>query len=225
MLHKTEGVALSYIKYRDTSIIARIYTQRFGLQSYVVNGIRSSRSRMRMAMFQPLSLLDLVVYYNKKKEINRISEIGFTSHLLSLHTNVRKAAIAIFMAEFMGKVLKEDHDNIPLFEFIKNGVNTLDGLKDHFENFHLVFLLKFTDHMGIKPISAENLLHDINSLWISDVAKREALDLLMNSEFHESVKMSHKQRNELLDAVLFYYQHHLGLTGNWKSLQVLREVF
>jgi DNA repair protein RecO (recombination protein O) len=149
MLYKTPGIALSYIKYRDTSIIARIYTQQFGLQSYIVNGIRSSRSRMRMAMFQPLSLLELVVYYNKKREINRISEIGFSSHLLSLHTNIKKAAIAIFLAEFMGRVLKEDHDNTPLYEFIKNSVSALDDLQDHYANLHLVFLLKFTEDMGI----------------------------------------------------------------------------
>jgi hypothetical protein len=79
--------------------------------------------------------------------------------------------------------------------------------------------------MGIKPIAAENLLHDINSPWISDATKRKNLDVLLGCDYGEPVKMGHKERNELLDAVLLYYQHHLGLSGNWKSLQVLREVF
>ncbi len=225
MLFKTEGITLSYIKYRDTSIISRIYTERFGLQAYIVNGIRSSKSRMRMAMFQPLNILDMVVYYNRKKEINRISEMKFASHLLSLHTNIRKGAIAIFLSEFLGKVLKEDHENTPLFDFLKESITTLDRLEGNFENFHLLFLLKFCRHMGISPQNAENILRDINSPWIADDRKRKQLDVLLQTDFSDPLKMSHSLRNDLLDVILQYYQYHLELHGNWKSLQVLREVF
>ena len=45
MLEKTEGIVLNYLKYRDTSIIVRIYTRKYGLQSYIVNGIRSQKSK------------------------------------------------------------------------------------------------------------------------------------------------------------------------------------
>ena len=75
MLQKTRGIALSFIKYRDTSIIAKIFTEEFGMQSYIVNGVRSKSAKTKIALFQPLTLLELVVYHNKKKEIHRISEI------------------------------------------------------------------------------------------------------------------------------------------------------
>ncbi|MCK5702883.1 MAG: recombination protein O N-terminal domain-containing protein, partial [Cyclobacteriaceae bacterium] len=32
MLYKSRGIALSYIKYKESSIIARIFTEAFGMQ-------------------------------------------------------------------------------------------------------------------------------------------------------------------------------------------------
>ena len=45
MITKTRGIVLNYIKYGDTSIICKIYTEQFGLQSYIINGIRKSKSK------------------------------------------------------------------------------------------------------------------------------------------------------------------------------------
>ena len=73
MITKTRGVVLNYIKYGDTSIICKIYTEQFGLQSYIINGIRNSKSK-NIGLFQPLNILDLVVYYKKTSGLQRIKE-------------------------------------------------------------------------------------------------------------------------------------------------------
>ena len=78
MLHRTRGIVLSYIKYKETSIIVRIFTEAFGMQSYIVNSVRSAKSRGKMALYQPLSLLDLVVYHKSGKDLQRISETKFS---------------------------------------------------------------------------------------------------------------------------------------------------
>ena len=75
MLYKTKAIAFNYIKYRDTSIIARMYTREFGLQSYIVNRVRSVNSKIKIAHYQPFTLLDLVCYHKEEKDIQRISEI------------------------------------------------------------------------------------------------------------------------------------------------------
>jgi DNA repair protein RecO (recombination protein O) len=77
MLHKTRGIGLSYLRYRESSIITKIYTEAFGIQTYIVNGVRSSKSKNnRIALFQPLTLLDMVVYHkNKEDTVHRISEL------------------------------------------------------------------------------------------------------------------------------------------------------
>ena len=54
MTHKTKGIILRTIKYGETSIVVTIFTELFGVQTYLVNGIRTQkRSGNKAAMFQP----------------------------------------------------------------------------------------------------------------------------------------------------------------------------
>ena len=73
MINKTRGIVLNYIKYGDTSIICKIYTEQFGLQSYIINGIRNSKSK-NIGLFQPLNILDLVVYHKKTSVLALVGE-------------------------------------------------------------------------------------------------------------------------------------------------------
>uniref|UniRef100_UPI0040478437 recombination protein O N-terminal domain-containing protein n=1 Tax=Roseivirga sp. TaxID=1964215 RepID=UPI0040478437 len=57
MLHTTRGIVLNYIKYGETPIIVRVFTEAFGVQSYIVNSARTAKGRGKMALYQPLSLL------------------------------------------------------------------------------------------------------------------------------------------------------------------------
>lgn len=224
MIYKTRGVSLHYIKYGERSIIARIFTEKFGMQSYIVNSIRSTKARTRMALFQPLSLLDMVVYHNRKKDINRISEIKFLENHNSIPFNMHKISIALFITEFLGKILRDEGENQPIFEFIINSIRYFEGQDKNFENFHLVFLLKLSVYIGIKPRSAESLALEINSSMVLDKAKLEKFDKLMVSGYGDNEKMSHEMRNQFLDIILNFYQYHFDYIGECKSVQVLREV-
>src|SRR5690606_7155178 len=105
-LYKTDAIALNYIKYKDTSIIARVYTEQFGLQSYIVNRIRTKNSKFKMALFQPFTMLELVVYHHEKKDIQRISEMKSGELLYNLPFDIRKSSIALFLTEILVKILK-----------------------------------------------------------------------------------------------------------------------
>ena len=77
MLVKTRGIVLNFIKYRESSIIALIYTEQLGLQTYIVNSVRKKGPGSRIALFQPFTLLDMVVYTSPKGGITRISEYKY----------------------------------------------------------------------------------------------------------------------------------------------------
>ncbi len=40
MIHKTKGIVLKTVKFGETSLVVTAFTEMFGLQSYMVNGIR-----------------------------------------------------------------------------------------------------------------------------------------------------------------------------------------
>ena len=67
MIIKTKGIVLSYIKYGETSIICKIYTEENSIQSFIINGIRKSKSK-NTALYQPLTILDLVIYQRSHQE-------------------------------------------------------------------------------------------------------------------------------------------------------------
>lgn len=224
MLYKTRGIAISYIKYKESSIIARIFTEDFGMQSYIVNSIRSSSAKTKIALFQPLTILDLVVYHNKKKEINRISEnkCSFTFHTIPY--NIRKSSIAMFLTELLYQVLREEGKNEQLFGFVHESIVLFDKIKDDYENFHLQFMLLLSRFLGIRPESANAMMEEVGHKRKFDRIFADQLDFMLNSKYGEIQKIAKATRNEILVLILDYYRFHYDSIRELKSVQVLKEV-
>jgi DNA repair protein RecO (recombination protein O) len=229
MLHKTKGVALSYIRYRESSIIAKIYTEVFGIQSYIVNGVRSSSSKTnRIALFQPLTLLDLVVYHKGKQDtVHRIAEIKCYSPFSSLPYDVTKSGLALFMTEILGKTLREEEANEPLFRFIEQSVVYLDEAESGFENFHIQFLLQFASYLGFGIENLHDLETEIKTHHFPQVADKtelEATEKLLLSDYGFQVSLDRARRASILEKVLFFFKIHMEGLGEIRSLEILREV-
>lgn len=228
MLQKTRGIALSYIRYRETSIIARIYTEEFGLQSYIVNSVRTARSKNnRIALFQPLTLLEMVVYNKPDRDLHRISEVKTSAPFQSLPFEVSKSTIAMFVTEFLNKVLKEEASSPMLFRFLVESVLFLEEARLNYENFHIAFLLKLSFFLGFGPESArefENQLRENAYPFLPDNEMDTALNIMLRQPLGTPIKLSRAARNELLDALVAYYHIHIDSLGEVKSLPVLREV-
>ena len=227
MLHKTRGIVINYIRYRETSIIVKIYTEKFGIQTFIENGVRSSKSKNKIALFQPLTLLDLVVYHDKKKEIHRISEIKCNSPFRTLPYDILKSSVAMFLVEILSKTLKEHTENEILFDFLHHSLVILDELEEHFENFHLIFLLKYAFFLGFAPNTAKEIakqLHENHIGILYDADYQRVMDKLLAVNYHDLLLVNRQVRNHLLEIILLFYRLHVEDFGEMKSLQVLREV-
>jgi DNA repair protein RecO (recombination protein O) len=225
MLYKTRGIALSFIKYKETSIIARIFTDKFGIQSYIVNSVRSKNAKTKMALFQPLTILDLVVYHNKKKEINRIGEIKCSYAFQAIPYNIKKTTIALFITELLGQTLKEEGEHDEMFDFISDSIVTLDLVEENFENFHIRFMIYLCHYLGIRPESAKMILHDTGHSKQYNREFTDQLEQLLLSNYTQPVKLKKTERNELLAILIQYYQMHFDSIRDFKSVQILKEVF
>lgn len=225
MIKKTQGLVINYVKYRETSIICKIFTQKFGIQSYIVNGIRSKNAKVRIALFQPLTLLDLVVYQNDRKQIHRISEVKCHYAFQSIPYEIRKTAISLFIAELLGKLLMEEGEQENFFQFIAESLVALDRMKDQFENFHIQFMVMLSEHLGIRPSSADMILSGIGHVRIHDSAFIKDLETVIASNYSDRVSMTQGTRNEILVALIQYYQLHFDSFKEMKSIPVLQEVF
>ena len=224
MLFKTRGIALSFIRYKESSIIARVFTETFGMQSYIVNSIRSKSAKTKIALFQPLTILDLVVYHNKKKEINRINEIKCSFNFQTIPYNIRKTTVALFLTELLNQALYEEGENEELFEFIHESIITFDGVRDSYENFHLQFMILLSKYLGIKPETAQSMLMEVGHSKLYDKLFTEKVDFFIQSDFESYQKIDKSMRNEILLLLIDYFRFHYDSIREFKSIHVLQEV-
>lgn len=221
MLHKTRGLVFRFTRYRETSVIVTIFTEIFGVQSYIVNGVRSSKSSgNKMALLQPLTLLDLVVYHREHANINRIKEVKCLYPYHSLTVDVKKVTVAMFLNEIMNKTIKEESHAGELFEFLYQSLVIFDQMKHGYENFHLVFLLKLSRFLGFGPDRIEAVQGQV----LLNEPDIHILTRLLHSDYAAELPVTGAQRRSLLDIVLRFYASHIDTFGEVKSVQVLREV-
>lgn len=220
MLTKTEGIVMNYLKYRDTSIIVRIFTREYGLQSYIINGIRSQKSRKSIGLFQPFTILDLVVYHNPKTDLNRLSEYKNHIPLNSVHYDIGKSTIALFLTEVLIKTLSEHfEDDNPQFDFLKRSIIQFDALEKGYENFHLFFLINYANFLGFG-------IYDMQDIDMQgDEELHYYLSAVSQEAIYPQVASSQKVRRKALDMLISYYSEHLDNLGKIKSLEVMYQIF
>jgi len=240
MLHKTRGIVFNHIKYSETSVIVTIYTEFFGRQSYIVNGVRSKKAKIKANIFQPLFLLDMEVYYKEKRDLQRAKEIQNAFIFSTLPYDLKKSTLAIFIAEILYKTIQEQEPNEELFEYLFNSIQLLDLKENNVSNFHIYFLIHLSKYLGFFPnnnYTETNCYFDLRAgsfvqikpFHDLHIAKYESAILSKMLEFsenqHEDLQMDYKQRIYLLERILEYYSLHNDGMSNIKSLEVLREVF
>src|SRR5579871_5470985 len=158
MLANTKGVVFRFTNYGETSIIVNIFTAAFGLQSYIVNGVRGKSSKTKMALFQPLTLLDLVVYHRENASILRIKEVKCIHPYQSISSDFRKSTITMFLHEVINKTIKDQSHAQELCEFLIQTLTHFDLQQANIENFHLIFLIKLSQHLGFRPSETAEII-------------------------------------------------------------------
>ena len=150
-MKKTKIIVLTSVKYKETSLIVKCFSMDDGLQSFMLKGIRkSNKSKFKLAYFQPLSMLEIIVNSQSKSNIKFIKEITNIHHFDSIHTNIVKQSLVFFLTEFIDSCLIEHQANEELFIFLEKMLLKLDELET-FPNFHIVTMWEMTKHIGIYP--------------------------------------------------------------------------
>tara|TARA_R110002072_G_scaffold220798_1_gene378061 strand:+ start:471 stop:1097 length:627 start_codon:yes stop_codon:yes gene_type:complete len=205
----------------------RIFTEAFGMQSYIVNSVRSAKSRGKMALYQPLSLLDLVVYHKSGKDLQRISETKFSYAYSSIPFNPLKTGVSIFLTEILTKILREESENEGLYDFVHQAMVIFDHLETNISNFHLQFLMKCSGYLGFEPQSAEGFIEELaeNGVHFTTLeTERVIISALMNKPLGDEIALSSQLRRDVLSHIIKFYQIHVSGLNEIKSLEVLKEV-
>lgn len=239
MLLSTRGIVIRTTKYSETSLIARIFTEHSGMQSFLIRGIHRSTSRLKPSLFQPLALLDLVIYQKQKNSLQSIKEAGYFHPYQSILFDIRKISIALFIQELIQKTIREEEANPGMFDFLASTCIELDRGASPGGLFPVIFALRFTKYLGFAPgknFSGDRKFFNLKEGLFQEKYSEEytildeTLSALLNGLLEENPVVLEtgavpaKTRNLLLEKVLLYYQLHLPGFEEMKSHQVLHTV-
>lgn len=238
MIVKTRGIVLSTLRYSDSSVIVRIYTEIAGLRSFMVRTGKGKSALMKMSMLQPLGLVELSFDRDEKKSLHSPRSLERDGILKGIPFDTVKTCIALFMAEVVGRSIAEEETNTRVFAFLHRSVMMLDEETDPVKNFHLKFMIEFSGHLGFFPhernhdaaffdlLEGEFVNHEPlhpHYLQGSCVAIFERLIDTPFSE-HHAVRIGNDNRRLLLQGLVDYYRLHLHGMKEIQSHKVLEEV-
>lgn len=239
MNDKSRGIVLQSIKYNDTSLITKIFTEEYGLQSYFIRGSYNKKSKFRPAFFQPMSIINFVVAKNSNKKLSYISEISVGYVYQNIPINIKKSTIVMYMSELLSKTLVEHDKNIEFFSFLYKSLLWLDLSSEKFADFSLYFTIELTRFLGFYPKSNTlvneayfDLMEGVYKKMIPNhpyyLTKESSLilDNFCKTKLEElsTLKVENRQRRNLLDEMVTYYKLHFPGFKGIQSYEVLRDV-
>jgi DNA repair protein RecO (recombination protein O) len=240
MLEKTKAIILHQIKYSDSGIIVQMYTEKFGRQSFLIKGMRNRKTGKHNILFQPMFILDLVIYYKTSREMQNIKEFSVFFAPYNIHSNVKKSCVAIFICEMLTSSLREESPNEELFEYIEKAIAYLDNSHEGYTNFHIAFLSGLTSFLGFGPglqTDSNDIFFDmlngkfvpippVHGLYANqNISNILATFFIASYDTISNINLTGVQRNEVLEILVKYYSLHLPGLKKIKSLEVLKEVF
>jgi DNA repair protein RecO (recombination protein O) len=238
MIVTTKAIVFSAIKYSEADLIVSCFTESSGLKSYLLRSIlKSKKGKLKPSYFQVLSQLEIVAEHKNKGTLERIQEAKVLQHYKSLHTDVIKSGMMMFLSELLKNSIQEEEINLALFQFIENSLCWLDE-HDDIANFHIFFLLKLSAFLGFYPdtshmdkpyfnLSEGNFQDSIVGAHNESGDIVEVLKQFFGIEIDalSEVKLTKSTRLAVLNLLLVYYQLHLQGFKNPKSLLVLNQLF
>ena len=238
MLVKTQAIVLAKLKYRDNDLIVKCYTKEQGVVSFLLRGVlKSKKGNSKIAYFQLLSQLQLTINYKDNRSLQNLTDVRLDHLYSSLHTQVLKSAIVMFLAEVLNSTLQEEEQNETLYSYLETTLLWLDE-QANFSNFHLLFLLNLTKYLGFYPDVSQRDLDYFNLMEGKFQAEPELrntisgtdvslLKTLLETTFDtlQNVKINGKQRQSFLNMILLYFELHLGSFREPKSLKIFNQVF
>ena len=226
MLLKTRGIVFRTLKYGETSVIADIFTEEKGLHTFIGGNVRTAKARMSYSLFQPMTVVDAVAYFrDEPNALNRLKELRADEIFQAIPFDIRRGAVALFMAEICRKSIQETEENRELFQFLLDNLHWLDTTPQPIANLHLHFLLGLSGYLGFQPQTELALGQEsffdlregvfspvppVHLLYLEPTQTQQILDLLeVPLEECHTVALTRAERKALLQRLLQFYQLHV----------------
>ena len=140
MIEKTRGIFLHAVKYSENKPDSKPYIlNTMAGNRFIINGVHGKNSTVKAAVFQPLYLLDLEIYYKAGRENPPDKKCPISLPYSTIPFDIRKSTQVLFLAEVLYKCLREEETNTELFDYLYHSLTLLDLTEAGISNFHIWF--------------------------------------------------------------------------------------
>ena len=234
----TKAIVVSKLRYKDNDLIVKCYTEQFGIKSYLLkNALKTRKGKFKPAYFQSLTITDIEAEHKENRSLHFLKDIKIQNNFESIQTNVIKSTIAMFLAEVLSIVLKEEEQNKSLFNYLETSLVWFNENKVD-SNFHLIFLIELTKYLGFYPDTSQinspyfNLedgkFYNIrDGKYFIDGENLTLLKQLLGIKFDIDKSRNFKPTNKLefLNIILRYLKLHIEGFKQPNSVTVLNQIF
>lgn len=240
MISTTKAIVLKSVKYSESSLIVKMYTELFGLKSFIIRGVRKKHAKISANLLQPLSLVEVVFVNKVKDQLFIPKELSSWYQFSNIPFDVVKSSQAIFINELIYRSVREEETNRDFFNFLAQSIISIDQVKTAHGNIHIAFALQLTKYLGFYPLGnfspqtpyfllKEGIFSKFKPAddFFLDQQQAELFYQLLTTTLEDTgmIRLSSDLRKKLLEKIIVYYQlHHIGF-GEIKSLEVLSQLF
>lgn len=237
---RSHGIVLHALRYGDSQLIVDVFTERAGTVSFLLRQSRQGKAGVKASMWQPLSLVEVVWESRLKASLQKPRELVLWQPWHNLPFHPVKAAMSLYLGEFLHHALRHEQENVSLFHYLVNALSWFDETETAYVNFHIVFLLHMTRFLGFMP-SVENwekgAYFDLQAATFTptrpfhphflepEEAALVPKFLRMDIRSMRAVGLNGAIRRRVLEIVSIFYRLHVPEFPELKSLDVLTEVF
>ena len=240
MLVKTEAIVLRSLKYGESRLIVDLLTESEGMVAVAVNMPKTQRGKLKRQLFQPLTLLSVELDMRQNRELQHLRDARISVPFSSLATEPAKLGIALFLAEFLYFCSRGEEASEGMFQYVRNSILWLDGSRQNYANFHLVFMMRVSRFIGFMPNVDDYREGDCfdmrNACFVrssplhpdylpAEDASHVSTLLRMNFETMHLFRLSRSERNRIVDIIISYYRLHVPSFPEMRSLSVVRELW
>jgi len=234
----SKAIVLSSIPYSESSIICKLYTEEFGLKSYIVRSAKKKKSPTPTSHFQSLNIIEFEAYNSVKSKLETIKTSSLILENQNLNFSIVKNALTFFVAEIIHLSLKEANPNKELFDYLFNQIHLLKNSKDEdLAEFHLYFMIEFADHLGLAPMdnySEYEVFFDPIAGKFTNKADAQNFNKQTSFTLHkfisqkeitnEKICKNKIERNIILEALIIFYSIHITNHSQIKSHKILTTI-
>ena len=219
----TPAIVLKTTLFKESSLIARLFTLEKGKNSYVIKSAMSQKSPLK-AIYQQINEIEVNYTHSNKRQLQPIYDSKLLNGWNSINFDLKKIMLCLSIIEMIDRGFEEGDRDTETYYLLKNVLHYFDLEHNGYNDAFYFFVLHFLKNIGYNVIEAKE--HPIVKSYLSQDQKLlQQLKEIYISNFLEEKNKKHifnYNKKIMASFISDLIRYHLP---DIKSFAVAKEIF